>query len=414
MTRHPVETPDQLPVFLAHLSELCREIAKGRRGDPDRLFELTKSGPYPEEVRELAESFGMMLVKVEAREFHLRKTIDQLNAVKREIESARDRLDRENAALRRNLGTRFSSRSIIGKNPRMIQILRQVEQIADTPVNVLITGETGTGKDLIAKTLHYGSLRNKKPFITINCSAIPESLLESELFGIEKGVATGVEKRIGKIEQADGGTLFLDEIGDMPLSSQTRLLRVLQERELIRVGGKKPIQVGIRVAAATNRDLRRAVEKRRFREDLYFRLKVVRFTLPPLRERPEDIPLLADFFLKTSARRMGRNAMRFSDEAVDCLRGYAWPGNVRELENEVERAVVLTISDMIEVGDLSEEIRRGRCDTPDYGAGATLRKMEKRLIVKTLAATDGNKTAAARQLGISREGLRKKMKRYDL
>jgi transcriptional regulator with PAS, ATPase and Fis domain len=297
-----------------------------------------------------------------------------------------------------------------------MDILKQVEKIADTPVNVLITGETGTGKELIAKSLHYNSARSTGPFIALNCTAIPDSIIESELFGIEKGVATGVERRIGRIEQANGGTLFLDEIGDMPLGSQAKILRVLEERELVRVGGKRPIPVDIRVIAATNKDLRHEVEQGAFRKDLYFRLNVVHLQIPPLRERQEDIPLLMKTFLEMHAHRMGRRPLPCSHEAMECLKIYTWPGNVRELEHEAERLVALASSPTITREDLSYEIRQAEATrfSGQFNSGDDLRKREKELILKTLAGSVGNKTEAARRLGISREGLRKKIKRYGI
>src|ERR1700739_4375344 len=221
-------------------------------------------------------------------------------------------------------GRLFAS-NIIGTSPKIQEVIRLVEKIADSPLNVLITGESGTGKELVARTIHYNSSRFGKPFIDINCAALPESLLESELFGIEKGVATGVEKRTGKIEMASGGTLFLDEIGDMSLSAQAKLLRVLQERKMERVGGRSTINVDVRVLAATNKDLNNEIKKGSFRQDLYYRLNVIHIHMPPLREIKEDIPLLAQYFLSSFASELGRGSKHFTSHTMDCLVNYSWP-----------------------------------------------------------------------------------------
>src|SRR6201997_5162298 len=247
--------------------------------------------------------------------------------------------------------------NIIRTSPKIQDVVKLIEKIANSPLNVLITGESGTGKELAARTIHTNSSRFEKPFIAINCAALPESLLESELFGIEKGVATGVERRVGKIEMARGGTLFLVEIGDMSLSAEAKLLRVLQERKLERVGGRSTIEVDVRVLAATNKDLNNEIKKGSFREDLYYRLNVIHIYMPPLREMKEDIPLLAQYFLSSFANELGRGSMHFSSYAMDCLVNYRWPGNVRELENEVKRAATLADSDVIDESDLSENVR---------------------------------------------------------
>ncbi|MGH7889111.1 MAG: sigma-54 interaction domain-containing protein, partial [Thermodesulfobacteriota bacterium] len=243
--------------------------------------------------------------------------------------------------------------NIIGTGPKIQEVVKLIEKVSDSSISALITGESGTGKELAARTIHINSPRSDKPFIAINCAALPESLLESELFGIEKGVATGVEKRVGRIEAADGGTLFLDEIGDMSLSAQAKLLRVLQERKLERVGGRNTIEVDVRVIAATNKDLKKEIDKESFREDLYYRLNVVQIRMPPLRERRDDISLLANYFLTNFAGELGKGSINFSPEAMDRILKYNWPGNVRELENEVKRAAVLADGNVIEKGNLS-------------------------------------------------------------
>ncbi|WP_051617240.1 sigma-54 interaction domain-containing protein [Desulfonatronovibrio hydrogenovorans] len=428
MDKEKVLTPE-VDRLLKKMEQICHDLAWNKFEQADDLFELTRQKRYPERIAKLAESFGMMLVKVEAREYRMEEML-------KELQQARKQLLKENAGLKKGLQERFSSKKIIGRNPEMRKILDQVERIADTSVNVLITGETGTGKELIAKALHYNSLRGPSPFVAVNCSAVPETLFESELFGIEKGVATGVAMRKGLLEQAHKGTLFLDEIGDMPLSSQAKILRVLEERVITRVGGKEPIPVDIRVVAATNRDLKAETAAARFRSDLFFRLNVVSLCLPPLAERPEDLPLLVKRFMDVHCRSMNRASMKVSPEAMRALFSYSWPGNVRELENEVERLVALAYSSVIRLEDLSLSIRESArasrkspaiSTAPETGTGKdqdlkdlqdrpeaevqSLAKAEKKLVQRALEVSQGNKTQAARLLGISREGLRKKMKR---
>ena len=337
-----------------------------------------------------------------------------------DLRRAQDALARENATLREQVGRRFAFANIVGVSATLQEALRLVNEICDSPVNVLITGESGTGKELIAKTIHYNSSRRDAPFVAINCAALPETLLESELFGIEKGVATGVERRAGKMELANGGTLFLDEIGDMSPPMQAKMLRSLQEREVVRVGGAKPIPVDIRVLAATNRDLKAEIGAGKFREDLYYRLNVVNIHIPPLRDRREDIPLLVDFFLGQAREKLGKNVRRFTSEALDLMKAYDWPGNVRELENEVVRAVALSGGAQV-IGKevLSEKLLEGTTAKfrkyKQLGAmPAAVQGIEMEMISEYLEKTGGNKERAAKLLGISREGLRKKMKKYGM
>jgi transcriptional regulator with PAS, ATPase and Fis domain len=404
--------PDKTDQILRSLIDLCGELSRGKYRHAQALFELTKEGTYPPLVARLAESFGMMMVQVEAREYGLEGTIERLRADEAELARAQERLAQENSRLKQTLKQHFSPVRIIGQSPQMAALIHQVRKVADTPVNVLVTGETGTGKELIAKTIHYTSGRSEKPFVALNCSAIPETIFESEMFGIEKGVATGVAMRIGKIEQANGGTLVFDEIGDMPLSSQAKILRVIEDRLVDKVGGRKPMAVDIRVVAATNRDLKEAVHKGAFREDLYYRLNVIRLPVPPLRERQGDIALLAKFFLDQSVRKLGSPPLGLSPEAMRLLEGYAWPGNVRELENEMERAVALATGETIAAADLSEGVRQSAPTRAAADPGTTVRQAEQRLIESTLQAAGGNKSEAARLLGMSREGLRKKLARF--
>ncbi len=419
--------------LLKKMEQVCHDLAWNKYDRVGELFELTKQKDYPEQISRLAESFGMMLVKVEAREYHMEEVLVELRRANKELEESRKKLRNENAGLKKGLMDRYSSKRIVAQSPVMRDILNRIERIADTPVNVLITGETGTGKELVAKALHYNSFRKSSPFVAMNCSAVPETLFESELFGIEKGVATGVSKRKGLMEQADGGTLLLDEVVDMSMASQAKILRVLEERELVRVGGAKSICVDIRVLAAANQDLKSLVESGDFRKDLYYRLNVVTIHIPPLRERPEDIPLLLKKFLAVHCRSMGRPVMKVRPEAMDALMSYSWPGNVRELENEVERLVALSYSSEVKPEDLSPwivghesadaEAAQSVFDPKqpmdidkvesDLGLNgfSSLAEHEKKLIQRALEATDGNKTQAAKMLGISREGLRKKIKR---
>ena len=400
--------------LLRHLIEMCQDISNGKYGKEKDLFELTKEGAYPALVTRLAEAFGMMMVQVESRQYHLEGIIEELKKAETELLAARDRLSHENTRLRQSLRQSFSPVRILGNSQILLSLLEKAKKVADTPVNVMITGETGTGKELIAKTIHYNSSRSDGPFVAINCSAIPESIFEAEMFGVEKGVATGVEKRIGKIEQADGGTLFFDEIGDMPLPAQAKILRVIQDRLLDRVGGRKPFAIDVRIIAATNKDLRQALPDKTFREDLFYRLNVVHLHMPPLRDRAEDIPLLLNSFLVESTRRLGRPPMHFSKDALETLAAYPWPGNIRELENEVERAVALAANHTITVDDLRDHVRSSRPKASPAGNAASLKETEHNLIRRTLDATGGNRSEAARVMGLSREGLRKKMKRYGL
>lgn len=401
--------------LLLQLIKLCRDISQGKYGKEKELFELTKEGVYPNLITALAEAFGMMMVQVESRQYHLEGVIDELKKAGVDLLAAKNRLSHENTQLRQTLRQNFSPIRILGNSPKLMDLLDKVSKISDMPINVLITGETGTGKELIAKTIHYSSMRSDKPFVALNCSAIPESIFEAEMFGVEKGVATGVDKRIGRIEQADGGTLFFDEIGDMPLPAQAKILRVIQDRLLDRVGGRKAIPVDVRIIAATHKDLRQAISEKTFREDLFYRLNVIHLHMPSLRDRAEDIPVLLNYFLEQSIKRLGRPPIRFSQEAIELLTGYSWPGNVRELENEIERAVALAATDMITVDDLRASLRLSRkASGGNVEEPPSLKTAEYGLILKTLDLTKGNRSEAARLLCLSREGLRKKMKRYGM
>jgi two-component system response regulator HydG len=327
-------------------------------------------------------------------------------------------LKSENERLHDQLGARFQRGNIIGNSPAMRQMLETIAQVAPSEATVLITGESGTGKELVAGALHYNSPRRKGPFMRINCAAITESLLESELFGHERGAFTGADRRKeGCFVRADGGTLFLDEISAMPLTMQAKLLRVLQEREVTRVGGESVLKIDVRVVAATNRDLVDMIAAGDFREDLFYRLNVVTVTLPPLIKRTEDIPLLTQHFLEQFNRKNQRELKGISPAAMDCLLRHNWPGNVRELMNVVERAVVMTRTDYLLVEDLPPELRQvenieDEIKPAGFEGPLTLEASERIAILRAMTATDGNKSQAARQLGITRKTLRKKLKQY--
>jgi transcriptional regulator with PAS, ATPase and Fis domain len=290
-----------------------------------------------------------------------------------------------------------------------------VENVAQSNSTILIAGESGTGKELVARALHMNSRRSKGPFIKINCAAMPDTLIESELFGHEKGSFTGALKRTrGKFELADSGTILLDEIGEMPMTTQAKLLRVLQEKEINKIGAEMPIPINVRIIATTNRNLRDEIEKGRFREDLFFRLNVIPFALPPLRHRKEDLPVLCDHFIKKFNEQNGYLVTQIEEAALDHLKRYDWPGNVRELENAIERAVVLTKNGPLTVDafHLTGAVRKEGA-SGGLNAGVTIAEMEKQLIYKTLEYCQGNKTKVAEMLGISIRTLRNKLNEYE-
>ncbi len=325
-------------------------------------------------------------------------------------------LREENRSLREALGQRYEYANVIAKSAKMQEVLGLVERVAPSNSTVLLGGESGVGKDLIARAIHEHSNRAKGPFIKINSTAIPENLLESELFGYEKGAFSGATAaKPGKFELADKGTLFLDEIGDVPPAIQVKLLRVLQEREFERLGGTKTLKVDVRLIAATNRDLRAALEDGTFREDLYYRLNVVAIDIPPLRERKEDIPPLVDFFLVRFARDSGKPAKQISPAALDLLMNFHWPGNVRELENTIERAVTLSSRSIIDAADIRLDQRSPASQiSPVLPDGMTLEKWEQEIIREALRRANGNKSQAARALGLSRNALRYRLSQMGL
>jgi two-component system response regulator HydG len=355
---------------------------------------------------------------------YLIKPLD-FDVLKLTIERAREHagLKAENMLLKSKLGADFNTANIIGRSSAMKALVDMMAMIAPSEATVLITGESGTGKELVARSLHFNSPRKDKPLVVVNCAAITETLLESELFGHEKGAFTGADKRHeGRFMQANHGTVFLDEISETSSTMQAKLLRVLQEKEIQRVGGEEVLPVDARVVAATNRDLEAEVAGGRFREDLFYRLNVMRLTVPPLRDRLEDIPLLAQHFLEQFASRNRKTVKGFTPLAMDMLLKHDWPGNVRELENTVERAVILLTGDHITEKQLPLPIVQQYSEShgqvtpvpPASDGSRSLEDIEREAIIATLEATGQNKSEAARRLGISRKTLHNKIKGYEL
>lgn len=325
------------------------------------------------------------------------------------LDLVRETLEDENRVLKQRMLRDYSDRLMVGDSPKMQRVIDLVARVADSQASVLIRGESGTGKEMVARLIHGNSPRKDGPFVAINCAALPETLLESELFGIERGVATGVEARPGKFELAKGGTIFLDEIGDIPLTLQSKLLRVLQEREIEKLGGRRRIPVDVRILSATHRNLEEMIERTEFRQDLYYRLKVVEIVLPPLRERKDDIPKLVRFFLDKYGKREGLRDVRITQEALQKLMRYPFPGNVRELENLIEGALALTTDPVIDPGDLLMPESAGGTDERELsGDMPTLDELEARYILRVLAFTKGNISKAAKILGVDRKTLYRK------
>ncbi len=335
--------------------------------------------------------------------------------------SQSQRLARTNQQLQRQLNERFGFEGVVGNSPDMLRLIDKLRQIAPTSATVLITGESGTGKELVAKALHINSPRKNKPFVPLNCAALSDNILESELFGHVKGSFTGAEReRRGYFEQANGGTLFLDEIGDIPLSTQVKLLRALESGEIVRVGSNEAIKVNVRIISATNRDLADAIAANQFRQDLYHRIKVISLKLPPLRQRREDIPLLIEYFLKELAQAHDRPIPTMTPAARKALMVYPWPGNVRELRNTLESMVVMDLDGVLDVDDLTEELQSTVSSTSETALGADnlvgkpLDAVEKHYISEALKLTDRNREEAARLLGIGERTLYRKIKDYDI
>jgi transcriptional regulator with GAF, ATPase, and Fis domain len=423
----PIDTKSALAVPIVNAdSELIGvlnvEAADVNAFDVDDLFVMESIGAQVS----LALSNAQLYNRVSDFAKELKKMVDEKT---QELRIANDRimeqqklLQKENRALKTMVNRSAGSREIIGQSTAVASLLSMVDKIAPTRVSVLIQGESGTGKELIAQRIHHRSDRMDKPFVTINCGALQEGLLESELFGHEKGSFTGaVAQKIGLTETADGGTLFLDEIGEMSMNIQAKLLRFLQEGEMYRIGGKHPIRVDVRVLSATNRDLENEVKAGRFREDLFYRLNTITLRVPPLRKRPEDVALLVKFFLEQS--RYGSSRLLTIDhKSMEALKAYAWPGNIRELQNTIEQLKILAEGPEIRLEDLPFNIRMAKSQangatSSSSQAGAiamTLEDLEKNHILQMLAYQHGNKTKTAKVLGITIKTLYNKLHRYGL
>jgi two-component system, NtrC family, response regulator HydG len=386
--------------------ELLR-AAKAIMPDVDVIL-LTAFGTVEEAVKAMKDGAYDFLTKPFRRE-QLIKLIDKALERRELIE--------QNRALKKQLEDIRAKGQMIGDSPSWRRMMTLVEQVADSSATVLIQGESGSGKELVARTIHERSARRNGPFVAVNCAALPETLLESELFGYEKGAFTGAAgRKEGRFELAHAGTLFLDEVADLSLVTQPKILRVLQEGEFERLGGTRLLQVDVRIVTATNQDLAEMVKDKRFREDLYYRLNVITVRVPPLRERHEDIRLLAQHYLRIYGAKNGRKLEGFSNEAIERLESYAWPGNVRELENLVERTVILARKDRIDAEDLPEEVmgvKRPPRDAILELVGTPLADIEQRLLDETLRITGGNKTQAAKLLGIDVRTVARKLERRE-
>ena len=378
-------------------------------------------GKYPDIHVIMMTAFGSVDNAVEAMRKGAYDYIQKGSADPTEIELVVERAlkyqdsQRENKRLRSELQDKYSFNNMIGKAHNMEQVFDLIDTVADSRATVLVTGESGTGKELVARALHYNSSRRSAPFIRLNCAALPKDLMESELFGHEKGAFTGAIKQTrGRFEMADGGTLLLDEISEIDPALQAKLLRVLQEREFERIGSTQTIKVDVRIVATTNRDLQKEVEAGNFREDLYYRLNVIEMGLPPLRERKEDIPALVQNFVAKYNEENGKRITGVADETLDALLAYDWPGNIRELENYTERAVVVARGEALAPDDYPQRVTSGPQGRDDGGihVGMTVHEMERRLIMKTLESCQGNRTEAAGMLGVSTRTLRNKLHEY--
>lgn len=392
--------------------------------DGMKLIARAKSLPKPP-ICILMTAYGSEELAVEAlkrgADDYISKGKLQIDELEYRIRRAmrQQTLETENVALKQQLDRKFGLENVIGQSPPMEEVFETVRQVAPSKTTVLILGESGTGKELIAKAIHQLSPRSKAPMVTVHCAALPANLLESELFGHEKGAFTGAhERRVGRAEQAQGGTLFLDEIGEIDATIQIKLLRFLGERTFERVGSSKTLSADVRLVAATNKDLKAMVKAGTFREDLYFRLSVVPIWLPPLRERIQDVPLLAGAFLKELAKENEKQINGFEAAALEAMMNYNWPGNVRELRSAVERAVVFCRKDQVALKDLPPEVRGGFAQGPKPLTVAdrqmTVQEAEKQLIIQALQDSNGNRTEAAQKLGMSRRTLHRKLHKYQL
>jgi DNA-binding NtrC family response regulator len=429
------QTP--LDTARSRLVTICGQISSGSYEEAKALFDLPLIHAADEPTRILLEALDMMMVRIEAREFERDRLMAEILSAREELEKHRARLAVENRRLRERVHAQAAVSNPFGESAAMRSILAQAERMALTKANLLLTGETGSGKGLLARHIHEIGPRAGKAFVTVNCAAIPDSLLESELLGIEAGVASGVQARVGRFEQASGGTILLDEIGDMPLESQAKILHVIENGVVERVGGRKRVPIDTRVIAATHRDLERLVEQKTFREDLFYRLNIMRLHIPPLRERPDDIPSLTRRILADLADGEGHTPRRVSAETLRLLTRYPWPGNIRELRNALERAALLADGDRIVPADLPPSLLAGyepeeketlpppvsapqvlAAETGGAEEGfppdiRTLEEVESAHILNILARHNGNKSRAARALGISREGLRVRLARLS-
>jgi DNA-binding NtrC family response regulator len=390
-----------------------------KRAHPETLVVIVTGRPSVESsVAAIKKGAHDYILKPVAREELVQlvgKAVElrRLGEERRRTVEALQEQKKQNVELRKDLEAKYALSNFLGKSPRMRQVYELLMEITRTDSTVLILGESGTGKGLVARTIHYNSTRRERPFIETNCTVYTESLLNSELFGHEKGAFTGaISQKKGRFELADGGTVFLDEIGDISPATQLMLLRFLQERKFERVGGEKTVDVDVRVVAATNKNLVDSMEKGLFRNDLYYRLNVIPINLPPLRERVEDIPLLSLQFVERFAQKVGKSIGGFTPEAMEALSRYSWPGNIRELENVLERTIVLAKNEMIGIEDLPVSLRKNL--QPRSEVGLSLYEHERLYILKKLAECNWNKKLAASVLGINRSSLYSKLKRYGI
>jgi len=429
---YDVVTCDHFDAALVELSKQLFDVALidlkiGEHSGIDLIAKIKKE--HPETLCMMFTGYGTIdsaIQAVKAGAYHYITKPFRLEDLESLLNQALEtrRVKQENQILKREVSSKFGMKSLVGVSDAMKSVYSLIEKVADTDSTVLLLGESGTGKELVAKAIHYGSRRANRPMVAVNCGAIPEELLESELFGHVKGAFTGaVATRPGRFEMAEGGTIFLDEIGDMSPRLQVKILRVLQERKFEPVGSNKTMEVDVRIVAATNKNLERAVKENLFREDLYYRLHVIPVRLPPLRERMEDVPLLIDYFIKRYAHENGRHVPQISTEAMFALAHYSWPGNVRELENMVERLVILKHEGEIGMADLPERIRAGHEEeVPAYvqipESGLSFKDVvddfENQLILKALEKTGWNKNKAAQLLQLNRTTLVEKIKKRQL
>ena len=401
-----------LDVQLPGLSGLDLQQRLAKSGARTSIIFLTGHGDIPTSVRAIKAGALEFLTKPYADEDLIAAIEQGLARAAQQLADTRDRAERHDARIRSVAEGREGGRLAIGQSAEWKDVLRKATQVAATETTVLLQGESGTGKEVVARFIHRASPRQRGPFVAINCAALPDHLLESELFGYERGAFTGAQNaKPGQIELASNGVLFLDEVTEMSAAAQAKLLRVLQEREFQRLGGTRLLKANVRVIAATNRDLRDAVGRGAFREDLYYRLSVFDIPLPPLRERTRDIPILVEAFLRDIGRSIGRPTAAVTEEAADVLLKYAWPGNVRELRNVLERAAILCEDGPITPRHLS---LHAEPMAPASGQTTDLRTAERRAIEKALRETDGNKAKTARRLGLTRTQLYVRLRKYDI